>query len=206
MNFENLTPGPFDLGGRINAVGAYYQIVSLAPPDQLGNRPATSLLASSVDDALRVVRLLNAPAPMSLEKAHEINAACCQTVLSRLVEGKLIPLPKQHTLEELVIASRLIAADPGELDAEGRRRMVSHVDPRALALHYAFDNYSQSPIELLEALGFSVDGDSVGFCQACGMFIADHLLKNFQTHRVCQACHEILGSKSTKGLQDKSGD
>lgn len=56
---ENLTPGPFAVGPRINAVGAHHQIVSLAEPDQLGNRPATSILASSQDDARRIARALN---------------------------------------------------------------------------------------------------------------------------------------------------
>lgn len=105
MEPENLTPGPFKLGERINASGAHYQIVSLAPPDQLGNRPSTSLLASSLDDALRVVRLLNG-APMSLQRAHEINAACCSVALKLLMNNQRVPLPAEYTLEEMLVASR----------------------------------------------------------------------------------------------------
>lgn len=56
---ENLTPGPFTVGPRINVSGAHHQIVSLAPPDALGNRPATSILASSQDDARKIARALN---------------------------------------------------------------------------------------------------------------------------------------------------
>lgn len=56
---ENLTPGPFTVGPRINASGAHHQIVSLAPADALGNRPATSILASSQDDARKIARALN---------------------------------------------------------------------------------------------------------------------------------------------------
>ena len=190
MSEQNLTPGPFDLGDRINAHGAHYQIVSLATPDELGNRPATSLLASSLDDAFRVTRLLNAE--MTMERAEAINADCCQTVLSRMVTGKHVPLPTDYTLEEMLTASKMIADSPGKLNAEGKRTFTTYCDPRILALHYAFDHYDSSPLELLEALGFNLDQESVGFCQGCGTFIASILLRAFDDVSVCVTCHNRL--------------
>ncbi len=200
MKKPNLTPGPFDLGDRVNAAGAHYQIVSLAPPDQLGNRPATSLLASSMDDALRMVRLLNSE--MSLEKAHEINAGCCKTVFALMMENKLVPLPKDYSLEEMLIASRLVAEAPGKDEGNGMRSYTTHVDPRALALHYAYDHFGSSPLELLEALGFKVETDSVGFCQGCATFIAQNLLQEYQGANVCRTCFHTL--KTMESEQQES--
>lgn len=134
----------------------------------------------------------NLAAPMTMERAHEINAACCQTAFARLVDNKLIPLPTEYTLEEMLVASRLVETSPGQKNDNGTTTHTMHVDPRGLALHYAYDHFGKSPLGLLGALNFHIDEESVGFCQGCATFIALNLLEQFQQYNVCQSCKQLL--------------
>jgi hypothetical protein len=128
---------------------------------------------------------------MTMEQVRTINAACCQTLFTKLTRNELIPLPTQWTLEQMLTASRLMSNDKGELTANGQRTVTMHVDPRGLVLHYAFDHFGSSPVEMLRALGFDIDFDSVLMCEGCRTFIARNLVRQLESWELCGTCHGI---------------
>lgn len=92
-----------------------------------------------------------APLPMTPERAREITAACVRNAMSRNIPGQpYVPLPAV-SLEELLLANRLMQED------KSYNGMM--VDPRGLAAAYAFEQYRRSPEALLNAVGLTLADD-----------------------------------------------
>ena len=96
---------------------------------------------------------------MTLERAHEINAAVVASAASIMLGPTYTPLPKGVSLEEMCAASRMINEAPNKetLHEDGSKTtaLTMRCDPRIIAAMYAFDNYGQDPYRVLEALGFA---------------------------------------------------
>lgn len=97
---------------------------------------------------------------MDLERAKEITAQCVANCMVYVLGGEFKPLP-DCSLEEMLEANRVVAenntrerdgATPGP-DGVTRYSIQVAVDPRLLALSYAFERYGRNPIDMLGALG-----------------------------------------------------
>ena len=93
---------------------------------------------------------------MDIEKAREITRRCVESSMSVVMGGPYVDLPADCTLEEMLEANRLVSENretPGE---DGATNVAMTVDPRGIALHYAFEHYEKDPREVLRALGFEL--------------------------------------------------
>jgi hypothetical protein len=100
-----------------------------------------------------------APPPMSFERACELADICYREVLWRSYGiGPEQHLPQGVSLEDLLVANRLVEEDNDRVTDDfkaGRAealRARPTVEPRLVALAYAFEHYGSDPIELLRAL------------------------------------------------------
>lgn len=92
---------------------------------------------------------------MDIERAKEITYGCVRTAFARTVGDERVPLP-DCSLEEMLIANRLVQELGSEPNGDGTSRMRMTVDPRGIALDYAFEQFGSDPVNMLEQLGFSV--------------------------------------------------
>lgn len=128
---------------------------------------------------------------MDLQRAKEITAKCLETSVSLLMNDRYQPLP-DYTLEEMLEANRLVAEMGPEDAGDGTSRSYMHVDPRGIALHYAFKHFGLHPVQMLDALGFSFDEEWIEICADCWKFTRkyDVLFKN--GHLYCVDCRTLL--------------
>jgi hypothetical protein len=136
---------------------------------------------------------------MDLNQAKEITAKCVETSLSLMMDGKYKPLPDVE-LADLIEANRIIKDMEPEDDGEGRKRTYIHVDPRGIALHYAFKHFGLSPVEMLDALGFSFDEDVIEFCAGCWKFTRSDYVKRVDGRLYCDSCQEILKEREAESI------
>lgn len=92
---------------------------------------------------------------MNIERAKEITAGCVSTAMRELFGGPWVPLPAVE-LWELLEANRLVQAMPHER-VDGKTIMHTFVDPRLIALLYAFEHYGKSFDQMAEALGLRLE-------------------------------------------------
>jgi len=128
---------------------------------------------------------------MDIELAKEITAKCVETSLSLTLHDRYQPLPDIE-LADLVEANRLVAEMEPERQADGSRNHYIHVDPRGIALHYAFKHFGLSPNQMLEALGFGFDEDWIEFCAGCWKFTRKDLVRFMNGHLYCEDCRNLL--------------
>ncbi len=97
---------------------------------------------------------------MDLGLAKEITAQCVANCMVYVLGGEFKPLP-DCSLGEMLEANRLVtennakereSATPGPDGVTSYSIQVA-VDPRLLALSYAFERYGRNPIDMLGALG-----------------------------------------------------
>lgn len=83
---------------------------------------------------------------MTLERAHEIVAACTRNALYRLAVGVDADLPKleAYSLRDMLDANHLVAAENAK---PGAGRVVAVCDDRLVAALYALHHYEASPID-----------------------------------------------------------
>jgi hypothetical protein len=91
---------------------------------------------------------------MDAHRARELTGGCVVSVLSTIFGPKYVPLPEVQ-LHELLEANRIVEAMSPTENGDGTKTLHQVVDPRCVALHYAFEHYGRSPKAMLEALGFS---------------------------------------------------
>jgi hypothetical protein len=99
---------------------------------------------------------------MAIEKAREVVSAVLECGFHDvgLSDNPRRPAwPVQYTLEELLIANRVIKDDLGELLPDGRRSMMMHMADRGVAARYALAHYGENPNALLESLGYTLSED-----------------------------------------------
>lgn len=92
---------------------------------------------------------------MTLYEAQKITDQIVKSRISCLMGGYL-PLPKNVLLEDMLIANRMVAEDR-EKNPSSVKQIT--VDPRGIALNYAFEAYGQDAGELLAALGIRISLD-----------------------------------------------
>lgn len=95
---------------------------------------------------------------MDLERAKRITAQCVRACIWRVTGGEPQALPSDCSLEEMLIANRMVSEAPPEerVNEDGSTSYVTYmrVDPRGIALEYAFAAFGSDPRELIEALGY----------------------------------------------------
>jgi hypothetical protein len=99
---------------------------------------------------------------MPLDKAKEIVSAAleCGFYDSGFSDSLKAPKwPVQYTLEELLIANRVVKENPGESNPDGTRSMMMHMADRGVAARYALAHYGGSPEALLDSLGYTLSND-----------------------------------------------
>ena len=92
---------------------------------------------------------------MNFERAKEITGQCVRSSMSVVLGPEYQPLP-DCTLAEMLEANALVAANRTTNHGNGHSTSLMTVDPRGIALHYAFEHYNRDPMEMLEALGFTL--------------------------------------------------
>ena len=103
------------------------------------------------------VEVTEAPATtlgtMPFERALAITTQCLKHCAWHLFgEGEQPPLP-DCTLEEMLIANRVVWNTPSKRNPDGTTTLYCHVDPRSVAAEYALKEY-EGPVGLLESLGY----------------------------------------------------
>jgi hypothetical protein len=99
---------------------------------------------------------------MPLEKAQEIVAAvlkCGFYDIGLSDNPNRPPWPVQYTLEELLIANRVVQENPGASNPKGGTSKMMHMADRGVAARYALAHYGGSPEALLESLGYTLSSD-----------------------------------------------
>jgi hypothetical protein len=97
---------------------------------------------------------------MPLESAREITSAvlACGFYDIGLSDGSKQPeWPVQYTLEEILIANRVVKKNPGDSDPGGTRTKMMHMADRGVAARYALASYGGNPEALLESLGYTLE-------------------------------------------------
>jgi hypothetical protein len=92
-------------------------------------------------------------ASMDFERAKAITERCVESGASVILGQTYVDLP-DCPLSDMLEATALIGASGPIENGDGTKTLLTTVDPRLLALHYAFEQYGKSPYALLEALGF----------------------------------------------------
>jgi hypothetical protein len=99
---------------------------------------------------------------MPIEKAREIVSAVLECGFHDIGLSESIKRPEwpvQYTLEELLIANRVIRKDEGVINSNNHRSMMMNMADRGVAARYALAHYGGSPEALLESLGYTLHGE-----------------------------------------------
>lgn len=73
-------------------------------------------------------------------------------------ENKRPEWPSQYSLEELVIANRIVANHPGEVNEDGSTTKMMNIADRGIAARYALAHWG-GPEALLNSLGYTLQSD-----------------------------------------------
>jgi hypothetical protein len=97
---------------------------------------------------------------MPIEKAREIVSAALECGFHDMGlfddDQKRPAWPVQYTLEELLIANRVVREDSGVINPDGSRSMMMNMADRGVAARYALAHYGGNPEALLESLGYEL--------------------------------------------------
>lgn len=96
---------------------------------------------------------------MPIEKAKEIVSTVLECGFYDMGLSDSLRPPKwpvQYTLEELLIANRMVRNDTGELHSDGSRSHMMNMADRGVAARYALAHYGGNPEALLESLGYEL--------------------------------------------------
>jgi hypothetical protein len=88
---------------------------------------------------------------MTVESAKLITADVVTSIMSKILTGEYRPLPDMVTLEEMLMANRIVDELP-----PGNEPIPMTADPRIVALFYAFEHYGQDPVSMFRELGFDL--------------------------------------------------
>ena len=92
---------------------------------------------------------------MNLVEARNITVACVESSFTKTTGDDYVDLP-ECSLEDMLAANRIVKSE------KWANEVPLTVDPRGLALLYAFEQYGKNPTDLLEALGIDLDVGSSG--------------------------------------------
>ena len=129
-------------------------------------RGILSRLVTKVQNARLVVKEGDAPPPpaadtpqastlgtMPLKRALAITGQCVNRCAWHVFGGGEQPPLPDCTLEEMLIANRIVQNTPSKRNPDGTSTLYCHVDPRGVAAEYALKAY-EGPAGLLESLGY----------------------------------------------------
>lgn len=150
-------PGPSPSAFMCSLIECYASVSAAVAEDCNPTEPLVELAAVAV----RWLEKLHTPATpqastlgtMSLERAMAITGQCLNHCTWHLFgEGEQPQLPT-CTLEEMLIANRIVQNTPATPNPDGTSTLHCCVDPRAVAAEYALKEYG-GPMGLLESLGY----------------------------------------------------
>lgn len=101
---------------------------------------------------------------MPIDKAKEIVSRCIEVGLfdNGISDSLRRPdWPIEFTLEELLIANRVVKEHPGDLNPDFSRSHMMHMADRGVAARYALANYQNNPHSLFESLGYTLEVDAL---------------------------------------------
>jgi hypothetical protein len=131
---------------------------------------------------------------MTLDRALEINSLVFNQAVDIHVEGHIGKLPDDLTLEQLAVATRIVSENRRTENPDGTFNTTCTVDPRMIALMYAFQHFGMNAVEMLAALGIKFDEEFIDFCAGCWTFTRLDDVRHVNGHLYCPECREQLRS------------